>query len=400
MDGRSFYPGDDPFWEAVDLHYWQTNNLEWYDPAAITTKDGALEITLSKKSTHGLDYQGGMLTTWNKFCFTGGIFEAALTLPGSVDVRGLWPSLWTMGNLGRAGYGASLEGTWPYSYDTCDVGTMANQTKDGLPLTATSDGDPYNNDVLSFLPGQRLSRCTCSGESHPGPMHSDGTYVGRSAPEIDMFEAKVEGDPLIGTVSQSAQMGPFNYGYYWLNSTDNYDILNGTVTELNSYIGGAYQQSISAISTANQSCFELTDGCYAVYAIEYKPGFDDAYISWINNNKTAWTLQSGALGADTRVEIGPRAVTQEPMYLIGNLGISENFGTVDFDTLTFPTTLRVDYVRVYQRSDSINIGCDPEDFPTAAYIEKYQEAYTNPNLTTWRNDYGQPFPNNSFAGEC
>lgn len=22
QDGRSFYPGDDPFWEAVDLHYW------------------------------------------------------------------------------------------------------------------------------------------------------------------------------------------------------------------------------------------------------------------------------------------------------------------------------------------------------------------------------------------
>lgn len=22
IDGRSFYPGDDPFWEAVDLHYW------------------------------------------------------------------------------------------------------------------------------------------------------------------------------------------------------------------------------------------------------------------------------------------------------------------------------------------------------------------------------------------
>lgn len=23
-DGRTFYPGDDPFWEAVDLHYWGT----------------------------------------------------------------------------------------------------------------------------------------------------------------------------------------------------------------------------------------------------------------------------------------------------------------------------------------------------------------------------------------
>ena len=28
-EGRSFYPGDDPYWEAHDLHYWGTNNLEW-----------------------------------------------------------------------------------------------------------------------------------------------------------------------------------------------------------------------------------------------------------------------------------------------------------------------------------------------------------------------------------
>lgn len=27
VDGRSFYPGDDPFWEAVDLHYWGTVNF-------------------------------------------------------------------------------------------------------------------------------------------------------------------------------------------------------------------------------------------------------------------------------------------------------------------------------------------------------------------------------------
>lgn len=24
QDGRTFYPGDDPYWEAVDLHYWGT----------------------------------------------------------------------------------------------------------------------------------------------------------------------------------------------------------------------------------------------------------------------------------------------------------------------------------------------------------------------------------------
>ena len=45
----------------------------------------------------------------------------------------------------------------------------------------------------SYLGGQRLSRCTCPGESHPGPVHEDGSLVGRSAPEIDVFEAQVRG---------------------------------------------------------------------------------------------------------------------------------------------------------------------------------------------------------------
>jgi hypothetical protein len=36
-----------------------------------------------------------------------------------------------MGNLGRAGYGGTLEGLWPYSYNECDVGTLKNQTLDG-----------------------------------------------------------------------------------------------------------------------------------------------------------------------------------------------------------------------------------------------------------------------------
>ena len=26
-EGRTFWPGDDPYWEAVDLHYWQVNNI-------------------------------------------------------------------------------------------------------------------------------------------------------------------------------------------------------------------------------------------------------------------------------------------------------------------------------------------------------------------------------------
>ena len=41
--------------------------------------------------------------------------------------------------MGRAGYGASLEGIWPYSYDTCDIGTVANQSVNGEPKTTTSE---------------------------------------------------------------------------------------------------------------------------------------------------------------------------------------------------------------------------------------------------------------------
>lgn len=74
---------------------------------------------------------------------------------------------------------------------------------DGQPELATVDGDPGQGGALSYLPGQRLSRCTCPGESHPGPMHADGTYVGRAAPEIDIFEAQVSDG--IAHVSQSGQ---------------------------------------------------------------------------------------------------------------------------------------------------------------------------------------------------
>jgi Beta-glucanase/Beta-glucan synthetase len=146
----------------------------------------------------------------NKFCFTGGYLESSVQLPGASNVLGLWPAIWTMGNLGRAGYGASLEGMvrlltsgylpvsalryilqWPHTYDSCDVGTVMNQTINGQPFAATINGDKDQKGILSYLPGQRLSRCTCPGESHPGPMHRDGSYVGRSAPEIDVFEAQV-----------------------------------------------------------------------------------------------------------------------------------------------------------------------------------------------------------------
>jgi N-acetylmuramoyl-L-alanine amidase CwlA len=67
---------------------------------------------------------------------------------------------------------------------------------------------------------------------------------------------------------------------------------------------------------------------------------------------------------------------------------SNNFQNVDFDNLILPNHMRIDYIRVYQ-NDEGTVGCDPDDHPTANYIKKFSNAYTNNNLTTWAQ-----------AGEC
>lgn len=98
-DGRTFWPGDDPYWQGVDLHYWPTGDVEWYDPGQITTKDGKLVITMEEKKYHDLNFVSGMLQSWNQMCFTTGYIEVSVSLPGTPRAPGFWPGVWTMGNL-------------------------------------------------------------------------------------------------------------------------------------------------------------------------------------------------------------------------------------------------------------------------------------------------------------
>jgi hypothetical protein len=51
--------------------------------------------------------------------------------------------------------------------------------------------------------------------------------------------------------------------------------------------------------------------------------------------------------------------------------MSTNFGTVDLEHLPFPVTMKVDWIRVYQPVDAQNYGCEPSDFPTQDYINKF-----------------------------
>ncbi|KAG8716446.1 hypothetical protein FRC11_008595 [Ceratobasidium sp. 423] len=392
VEGRTFYPGDDPFWEAMDYHYWPTGDLEWYDPGQAITKNGALVLTLEEVRNHDLNFRSGMLQTWNKFCFTTGYIEVAVSLPGNARTPGYWPGAWTMGNLGRAGYGATTEGTWPYSYDSCDVGTFPQQiTKDNTPEVS------YNT-RLSSLPGQRLSACTCPGSDHPGPSVSRG----RGAPEIDIIEAQINTYLRHGEVSQSMQVAPFNAGYYWGNSTPATTLYNNDQTFINSYRGGPYQQCVSCVSSTNSSNYVTGGGGFGKYGFEYWSNpkrRSEGFVTWSVDDKAMWTATSASVGPDSAAEISGRLISEEPMYIILNLGLSPSFQGADFKNLQFPATMLIDYVRVYQRAGQENIGCDPRNYPTADYIDQHLVAYTNPNLTTW-DAANFTFPRNSKYDGC
>lgn len=49
-----------------------------------------LQIRFDRFENHNLDYRSGMLTTWNKICFTGGVLEVSASLPAPV-AAGMWP---------------------------------------------------------------------------------------------------------------------------------------------------------------------------------------------------------------------------------------------------------------------------------------------------------------------
>jgi beta-glucanase (GH16 family) len=355
-NNRTFYEGDDPYFYAGNFWYGATQDLEWYDPDAVTTYDGTLELRLDKFPNHGLEFRSGMLNSWNQLCFKGGIFEISASLPGPAGVPGLWPGAWTMGNLGRPGYLSTTDGLWPYTYQACDVGITPNQS---------------SYDGLSNLPGQRLPSCTCPGEDHPTP------GKGRGAPEIDIIEVGSTYAPQnMPIATQSYQVAPFDIHWY-----PNYNFTafpDYSLSFYNGYTGGPYQQAISATTNLNKDWYDGVQ--YQRYSFEYAPGEGkDAFISWKVSDQTMFMMDGRAIG--TNGNIKARQISEEPMSLILNLGVSNSWTWIDWEHLKFPAVMRVDYIRWYQKKGHTMVTCDPPGFETTKYIKDHINAYTNPNLT-------------------
>lgn len=374
--GRTFFDGDDQFWTAPDLHYEATKDLEWYSPDAAFTTEGTLKLRMDAFPNHDLFYKSGMVQSWNKLCYTQGVLEISANLPNYGRVTGLWPGLWTMGNLARPGYLATSDGVWPYSYEACDAGITPNQS--------SADG-------ISYLIGQRLNACTCDGEDHPNQ------GVGRGAPEIDLIEAETDTKIGVGLASQSMQIAPFDIWY--IPDYEFIEIYNLTVTTMNTYCGGPRQQALSAVSTLNTSWYEMgvDGGRFQKYAMEYLNDDETGYVTWYIGDVPTFTIYAQALHPNGNVDW--RRISKEPMAIVMNLGISNNWAYIDWQMIYFPVTMSVDYVRLYQPPGSHSITCDPEDYPTYDYIQDHLNAYTNPNLTTWEGA-GYSIPKHILTGNC
>lgn len=261
---------------------------------------------------------------------------------------------------------------------------FANNT----PTAARTSGLEEYGGQLSYLQGQRTSACTCRGEDHPGP----NVGVGRGAPEIDINEAQVDWRGY-GTASQSIQIAPFDDGYNWDNTSSNgLEIYNTTKTYLNLWKGAVNQESASAVSRF-EDCYDGER--YESFGFEYVPGSSvDSQITWSIGGVPTWTLKAGAFPPNPVTQVGQRLISVEPMYMVLNLALSAAFQSLQFDRLEFPGTLRIDYVRVWQEKGKTSITCDPEDYPTADYINRHIDLYTNPNITTYPEDL---WPKNSLS---
>jgi len=318
-----------------------------------------------------------------------------------------------MGNLARAGYSASTDGMWPYSYDSCDVGTLPNQTNpDGLgPAAAlyTTAGQAKYNYSLSYLTGQKLSACTCPGEDHPGPIVNN-VFKGRGAPEIDILEAEHNKQGAGGVISQSAQFAPFTSNYDYDNrSESNWKVYNSAISWANKYKGSAVQQAISGLTRLPPDIFEGSGQKPHVFGFEYATNPNspsDGYITWQMDNTPTIRMGAAAVGPDQGQDgsgVGQRLISEEPMSIVLNVAMSPNWQPIDLTTMVFPSEMLVDYVRVYQQENRVNIGCSPEDYPTADYIANHAEAYHNAQLQYWTTGAAganHSFPRNKLSHGC
>ena len=404
--GRAFGGESDPHWEAYTAPDPNPEAIQFYNGSAefVTTKDGSLVLRLSQRKARwrGWDaderrmrpfqrnYTSGMVSTWNRFCFTGGIVEMSVQLPGDAHGGGLWPAAWLLGNLARPLRPRSSERVWPWSYDACPAGWDATSGGQEISACDPQEGDAARRSGLN-------------------------AHQGRGAPEIDIFEALPSYAPSLApnmtatlTVSPGVERGRpapgaapngsagdnwyrgLRYGAHAAANVEFYGRRAGGV--------GGRTYEADAISARAVLGTEHFDG-QQVYRVEWQPG-PLGYVRWYVNGKFVFGVSAASLRNATGAMI-----PEEPMQLVLNLAMSNYwamqrpcedgcdtcYACLDCENALcqcglppqlegcagLPVEMRVDYVRVYQDpKDALHtLGCSPPSHPTAAFIHENMERY-------------------------
>jgi len=284
--GRTFEDGADPRWTALEKNDYTNNALHYYSASNAFTNDEGDLVIQSKSGEEdfvGFDDESGsnkinkkyfksaMLQSWNKFCFTGGIIEAEVELPGKHDVSGLWPAFWLLGNMARHTYIGSTNHVWPWSSLVC-----TEMSKDAQLING------------------------CLNTVHYG-LHPK---AGRGAPEIDIFEVqpgKHGGGK--GAFSQSPVGQPFMSASYqvapgmsqrpwdghWPGPGQWYDgLYSGHNTSLNIYFYGSY----------NHVREDAGDKDYWSDAVSFNHQLLEKHFTTKHKYRLEWELPDNEQGTD------------------------------------------------------------------------------------------------------
>ena len=376
-DGRRFDGGQDEyFFSAATAPDERAGGLSFYNgsKAYATTAGGALRLRAApeaaayweqQRSKKGRverwkpnvrvskPYTAALLSSWNKLCFTGGVFEVKMKLPAAAEAaqHRVVTSAKLLGNLARVDRPASRAGVWPWSYDACNAEA---------------------GDVLADNP-QRISAC----DPVPGPgLHPN---QGRGAPEINLVEVDgttanaslryapgiVADRPAVGVppvadcLAQGGWYCGLVYGNGWAVNAADYGFKGSTGKKKKQW----YADALGASTAVPESAFSQG----AVFRAEWEPG-PGGYLEWYVDG----VLVYGVDGAGLREKTGG-AVPSEPSYLAFDAAVFGNHGE-----LLAAAETEIDYVRVWQREGSGHtMGCSPAGFPTEQYIETHAPLYAD-----------------------
>mmetsp|Transcript_22389 Transcript_22389/g.52780 ORF Transcript_22389/g.52780 Transcript_22389/m.52780 type:complete len:761 (-) Transcript_22389:70-2352(-) len=474
---RSFTDGHDPVWTALDKPDDDSSEAgggsqQFYNSTYVTTsEDGMLKIStkIGKTKWQRFDhvkktykqeetfFHSGMVQSWEKFCFTGGIVEVDVILPGDPFIGGLWPAVWILGNIGRATYESSTNNIWPWSFDTCDrdlqpkqdlsacnaqnhygmhpyqgrgateidiVEIMTGDSEGPLPSTNPPITLPYADMTLQVAPGVTKNR------PQPGAYP---LYESKLAPNgHTMLLANNWYEPL--EMEGNTSINPFFYGTY-LGETKPGEPVTRTKKQ-------AFQaDAVGAAHQLTPAHFNKTH----TFRVEWQPG-RGGRIDWFSKGhkfNDTFSMEGDGLGTDwvhaysikdaVLMKLMGSQVPIEPSYLIFNTAVSSTWGfpydvpdwcekCYDCDdpkcSCAFApgfckmlretdVALKIDSVRVYQSRDPTahvganhTLGCDPPDYPTREWIEGHSYRYMR-NAPFSYKDHAHPLqPLKRGGGAC